>query len=138
MATGKVIGECYQRHRHQEFLKFLKVIEKRSPKNQEIHLMIDNYSTHKAPKVKTWLQKRPHWKLHFIPTHRSWLNQVEKWFGRITESLVRREVYRSVADLKQSIKSYIEAHNKKPKPFIWTASAKPILEKMSHKVKELT
>jgi len=137
VATGKVIGECYQRHRHQEFLKFLKVIENQVPKGQEVHLVMDNYSTHKAPKVKQWLQKRPHWHLHFIPTHSSWLNQVERWFGKITESLIRRGVYLSVEDLKQSIKSYIEANNKEPKPFVWTASADLILGKIARKAKKL-
>lgn len=137
VATGEVIGECYGRHRHQEFLKFLKVIEKQVPEGLEVHLVMDNYSTHKAPKVKAWLQKRPHWHLHFVPTHSSWLNQVERWFGKITEKLIRRGVYLSVEDLKRSIRNYIEANNKEPEPFVWTASADLILGKVAHKANEL-
>jgi putative transposase len=137
VATGKVIGKCYPKHRHQEFLAFLKQIEKEVPEGLAIHLVMDNYATHKTPKVQSWLQKRPHWHLHFIPTHSSWLNQVERWFAKITDQLIRRGVYRSVKDLKRAIDKYIEANNKNPKPFTWTADADLILGKVAATAKGL-
>ena len=138
VATGKVIGKCYERHRHQEFLRFPGLVEKQTPSGMEVHLVMDNYSTHKTPRVKAWLQKRPHWHIHFIPTHSSWLNQVERWFGKITGNLIRRGVYLSVRDLKESIMSYIDSNNESPRPFVWTASADLILGKIAHKAKELS
>ena len=131
VATGKVLGKCYKRHRQDEFVDFLKTVEKQSPKGKDIHIILDNYSTHKAPKVKRWLQKRPHWHLHFIPTHSSWLNQVERFFGKITMDMIRRGVFRSVPQLKKSIMNYIKKNNKDPKPFKWTASADQIFEKIA-------
>ena len=137
IATGEVLGQCYKRHRQDEFVKFLRTIEKEVPEDMEIHLVLDNYSTHKAPKVKRWLAKRPHWHLHFIPTHSSWLNQVERWFARITTDMIRRGVFRSVRQLRQAIKDYIESNNKNPKPFTWVASADLILGKVEGLCKEL-
>jgi len=130
VATGKVLGRCYPRHRQDEFISFLKAIEKNNPKDKEIHLILDNYSTHKTPKVKAWLIQRPHWHIHFIPTHSSWLNQVERFFAKITTDMIRRGVFRSVPELKQSISNYIELNNEEPKPFTWTASAEEIFEKV--------
>jgi len=130
VATGAVLGKCYQRHRQDEFIDFLKTVECNAPQGKEIHLILDNYSTHKTAKVKRWLQRRPHWHLHFIPTHSSWLNQVERFFGKITMDMIRRGVFRSVPQLKKAIMSYIEQNNKAPKPFKWTASADQIFEKI--------
>lgn len=130
IATGKVLGKCYKRHRQDEFVDFLKTVETSVEENQEIHIVLDNYSTHKTPKVKRWLTKRPHWHLHFIPTHSSWLNQVERFFGKITTDMIRRGVFRSVPQLKRAIMTYIEENNKDPKPFQWRATADQIFEKI--------
>lgn len=130
VATGKVLGKCYQRHRQDEFIDFLKTVEKNAPQDKEIHIILDNYSTHKTAKVKRWLQRRPNWQLHFIPTHSSWLNQVERFFGKITMDMIRRGVFRSVAELKKAIKSYLEENNKDPKPFRWTATVDQVFEKI--------
>lgn len=130
VATGKVLGKCYQRHRQNEFIDFLKTVEKSAPEGKEIHLILDNYSTHKTAKVKRWLQRRPHWHLHFVPTHSSWLNQVERFFGKITMDMIRRGVFRSVPELKKAITNYLEENNKDPKPFTWTATADQVFEKI--------
>jgi transposase len=127
IATGKVIGRCQTRHRHQEFVRFLDQIEASVPAGLEIHLVLDNYATHKTPKVATWLKKRPRYHLHFTPTGSSWLNQIERWFAKITEQRIRRGVFRSVDQLIAAIDDYIAAHNKNPKPFVWTANADLIL-----------
>jgi transposase len=131
VATGKVIGRCLQRHRHQEFLKFLREIDRATPKRLDLHLIVDNYATHKHPKVKAWLAKHPRFHLHFTPTSASWLNLVERFFGLVTEDAIRRGVFRSVADLQAAIEAYLEHHNADPKPFIWTAPAADILEKVA-------
>ena len=131
VATGKVIGRCLQRHRHQEFLRFLREIDRATPKRLDLHLIIDNYATHKHAKVKAWLAKHPRFHLHFTPTSASWLNQVERFFGLITEDAIRRGVFRSVADLEAAIEAYLAHHNADPNPFIWTASAADILEKVA-------
>ncbi|MFC4992391.1 IS630 family transposase [Rubritalea tangerina] len=130
VATGKVLGKCYARHRQDEFVDFLKMVEKNTPTNKEIHIILDNYSTHKAPKVKRWLEKHPSWHLHFIPTHSSWLNQVERFFATITGDLIRRGVFTSVPQLKRAIMNYIEESNRASKPFKWTVSADQIFEKI--------
>lgn len=127
VATGRIIGRCQARHRQQEFVRFLDQIEASVPTGLEIHLVLDNYATHKTPKVAAWLKKRPRYHLHFTPTSRSWLNQIERWFARITEQRIRRGVFQSVDELIAAIDAYIAAHNQNPKPFVWTASADLIL-----------
>lgn len=128
--TGGVIGECKPRHRHQEFLAFLKTVEKQVPKGLDLHLIVDNYATHKHEKVRNWIKRNPRVHLHFIPTSSSWLNLVERFFGLITEKQIRRGVFTSVAALEQSIQEFIEHHNADKKPFVWTKSAADILEKV--------
>ncbi|MCA1739002.1 MAG: IS630 family transposase [Actinobacteria bacterium] len=129
--TGKVIGQCLPRHRHTEFLKFLKTINAEVPAGLEIHLVLDNYSTHKHAKVKAWLAKHPRFHLHFTPTSSSWLNLVERWFRELTDKALRRGVFHSVPDLIAAIEAYLEANNDDPKPFVWTATAEEILVKVA-------
>jgi transposase len=130
VATGKVIGQCMQRHRHQEWLRFLRRIEAETPKNLDLHLIADNYATHKHASVRVWLKRHPRFHMHFTPTSASWLNQVERFFG-LTEDRIRCGVFNSVAQLEALIQQYLENHNAHPKPFIWTASATTILEKVA-------
>jgi transposase len=130
IATGKVIGRCHGQHRHQEFLRFLDTIDEQVPAHLDIHLVLDNYGTHKTPKVAAWFRRRPRYHLHFTPTSASWLNQVERWFAKITEQRIRRETFRSVPQLIEAIMKYIQAHNRHPKPFVWTASAESIFHKL--------
>lgn len=137
VATGKVIGQCHRQHRHQEFLHFLKKIDASVPAGMEVHLVMDNYATHKTPKVEKWFKSRPRYHLHFTPTSASWLNQVERWFAKITEERIRRGVFLSVKDLEKAIMDYIEANNKDPKPFVWTSSADLILEKVKFTCKQI-
>ena len=125
--TGKVIGECRARHRAVEFRKFLDLIEDSVPDDLDVHVVLDNYATHKAPIIKAWLAKRPRYHLHFTPTHGSWLNQVERWFGLLTQRQIKRGAHRSVAALKAAIAEFLAAHNDDPKPFVWTKSADDIL-----------
>ena len=122
IATGEVIGESYQRHRHQEFLKFLKTVERHIQKDKELHVIVDNYATHKHEKVRNWLRRNKRVKLHFIPTSSSWLNMVERFFGVLTEKRIRRGVFTSVEELETALMDYIEQHNENPKPFVWTKS----------------
>jgi transposase len=131
VATGRVIGQCMQRHRHQEWLKFLRTIDRGTPKGLDLHLIADNYATHKHPTVKAWLAKHPRFHMHFTPTSASWLNQVERFFGVITEQRIRRGVFKSVGELETAIQDYLEHHNADPKPFLWTKSAANILEKVT-------
>ncbi len=131
VATGEVIGQCLKRHRHQEFLRFLRVIDRQTPKKLALHLIVDNYCTHKHAKVREWLEKHPRFQLHFTPTSASWINLVERFFGLITQDRIRRGVFTSVADLEAAIYDYLEHHNADPKPFIWTAPANDILEKVA-------
>jgi transposase len=126
-ATGKVIGKCYARHRSSEFLKFLREIEAAVPSDLDVHLVMDNYATHKTQKVRNWLAKRPHWHVHLTPTSASWINQVERFFADLTERQIRRGVHRSTAELEADIHSYIDTVNANPKPFRWTKSADDIL-----------
>ena len=128
--TGAVIGECKPRHRHQEFLAFLKTVERQVPKELDLHLIVDNYATHKHEKVRNWLKRNTRVKLHFIPTSSSWLNLVERFFGLITEKQIRRGVFTSVASLEQAIQDFIDQHNANKKPFVWTKNAAEILEKV--------
>lgn len=127
---GKVLAMNMKRHRHQEWLKFLMLIDKQTPPGKELHLIVDNYATHKHPKVKRWLLRHPRFHIHFTPTSASWLNAVERFFRDITTNQLRRGVFKSIAQLEQAIAEYIQSHNDRPKPFIWTASAKDILEKV--------
>lgn len=130
MADGKVIGACMNRHRHQEWIKFLKLIDQQTPAHLDLHLIVDNYATHKHPKVKAWLKKHPRFHVHFIPTSSSWLNLIERWFRRITDDRIRRGAFRSVPQLIEAIEAYIAANNAAPKPMVWTARTQDILEKV--------
>lgn len=128
--TGQVIGQCEKRHRHQEFLNFLKEVEKQTPADKALHIVVDNYATHKHEKVKNWLKRNKRVELHFIPTSSSWLNLVERFFGIITEKQIRRGVFTSVKELEEKIMHFIENHNKLPQPFVWTKTTEEILEKV--------
>jgi transposase len=128
--TGTVIGQCLPRHRHIEFLKFLRTIDREVPKGLQIHLILDNYATHKHPDVKKWLAKNKRFNLHFTPTSSSWLNLVERWFRELTGKAIRRGTFPSIPDLVDVIERYLRAHNDDPKPFVWTATAESILEKV--------
>ena len=128
---GEVIGRCMPRHRHQEFVKFLKAIDRGTPKHLDIHCIADNYATHKKQEVEDWLAKHPRFHFHFIPTSSSWLNLVERWFGKITSDRIRRGVFTSVPQLEQAIYDYIEHNNADPKPFVWTKSANDIILKVN-------
>jgi transposase len=131
MLDGRVIGTCMARHRHREFLRFLKLIDHHTPADLDLHLVVDNYATHKTPAVKRWLKAHPRFHLHFTPTSASWLNMVERFFAEITRKRIRRGVFRSVTELQSAIMEYLENHNADPKPFIWTKSAGEILEKVA-------
>ena len=126
---GSVIGSCLPRHRHGEFIKFLDRIETSTPRRREIHLILDNYGTHKHPRVKQWFSEHPRYHLHFTPTSASWLNLVERFFAEITRKRIRRGVFTSVAELEDAIVDYLNQHNMAPKPFVWTKTAAMILEK---------
>jgi transposase len=130
IAQGKVIGQCYGRHRHQEFLKFLKRLDEEFPGEVGLHLVMDNYGTHKHPRVEAWLKRHPRFVSHFIPTSSSWLNLVERWFGELTGKRVRRGVFVSVEDLIAAIEEYVAVWNENPKPFVWTATVESIVEKL--------
>jgi transposase len=128
---GTVISMCQERHRHEEWLKFLRLIDRKTPKHLQLHLIVDNYATHKHPDVQQWLAKHPRFVMHFTPTSASWLNMVERFFRDISENRIKRDSFTSVAELEQAIAHYIEHHNHNPKPFIWTASAADILAKVT-------
>jgi transposase len=128
--TGTVIGQCLPRHRHQEFLKFLRLVDKQVPRGLAIHMILDNYGTHTKAEVKAWLDKHPRFHLHFTPTSSSWLNLAERWFRDLTQQALRRGVFRSVPDLIAAIQAYLDANNNDPRPFTWTATAEEILEKV--------
>ena len=130
VATGTVISQCRRRHRHQEFLAFLRQIEASVPAELDIHLIIDNYATHKHPKVRTWLAQRPRYHVHFTPTYASWLNQVELWFRQISQQAIRRGSFRSVKELVKKIEHFVETYNAKARPFVWTATAESIFAKL--------
>jgi transposase len=125
--TGTVIGQCQPRHRHEEFLRFLRRIDNEIPTNLAIHMILDNYATHKHPDVRAWLQRHPRFNLHFTPTSASWLNLLERWFAELTGKRIRRGVFRSVPDLVTAIERYLAAYNASPKPFVWTATAEQII-----------
>jgi transposase len=131
-ATGKVIGQHQRRHRHQEFLRFLKTIDKNTPAELDLHLICDNYATHKTPAIKQWLASHPRFHLHFTPTSGSWLNLVERWFGELTTRKLRRSTHRSVTELKADVEAWIDAWNDEPKPFVWTKTADEILDNLAN------
>lgn len=131
LLQGKVIGACMKRHRHQEWLKFLRQIDRETALDLDLHLIVDNYSTHKNPQVKAWLSKHPRFHIHFIPTSSSWLNLIERWFREITQKRIRRGVFNSVQDLVDAIMDYIQTYNQNPKPFVWTAKTKDIVAKVN-------
>ena len=139
VATGEIIGECHRKHRQQEFVKFLDTIDAAIPVEDgvTIHLILDNYATHKTPKVKRWLARHPRFAVHFTPTSGSWLNQIERFFAEITQKQIRRGSFRSVKALEKAIGDYLEEHNKDPKPFVWTASADLILRKVEEVCKRI-
>lgn len=130
VSNGQVLTDCKPRHRHQEFLSFLRTIEANVPAQQDIHLIVDNYGTHKHPRVKAWLTRRPRWHIHFIPTYSSWLNQVERFFALVTDKTVRRGSFSSVKDLVNKVDHFVAQYNKSCKPFVWTATADSILGKL--------
>ena len=131
LLQGKVIGQCYQRHRHQEFLKFLRRLDQEFPGDIALHLVMDNYGTHKHDKVRGWLKRHPRFVVHFVPTSASWLNLVERWFGELTTKRIRRCSFFSVDDLVKAITEFLEAWNENPKPFVWTATVESIVAKLS-------
>ena len=131
VADGRTIGKCLPRHRHQEWLTFLRQINRQTPADLELHLILDNYPTHKHHKVKQWLARHPRFYMHFIPTSSSWLNLVERWFRDLTEKSIRRGVFRSVPELIASIKRYIDERNGDPNPLVWTAQADHIIAKVA-------
>jgi transposase len=130
VAEGKVIGECYSRHRHQEFLRFLRRLDEEFPAGKTLHLILDNYGTHSHPKVRAWLGKHPRFVLHFIPTSSSWLNLVERWFAELSEKAVKRGSFKSVEELEKAIEAFMRGWNASPSPFIWTATVEAILSKL--------
>ncbi len=132
-----MIGQCHRRHRHQEFLKFLNELDAKLTREPgvEIHLVLDNYGTHKTAAVRRWFLRHPEYHLHFTPTSSSWLNLVERFFAKITEKRIRRGVFRSVAALEAAIREYLEHHNAAPKPFVWTANADLILNRIKRVIK---
>ncbi len=130
VATGSVTGKCYKKHTYKEFLSFLKQVNSQTDQNKDLHIIVDNYSTHKHEKIKNWLNRNKRVQLHFIPTSSSWLNLVERFFGVLTEKQLRRGIFTSVKELEQKIIEYIDKHNENPKPFVWTKSTEEILEKV--------
>jgi transposase len=131
MLDGTVIGDCMPRHRHQEFIRFLKKIDGETPVGLDLHLIVDNYSTHKHPRVLSWLKRHPRFHLHFTPTASSWLNLVERWFRELTEKRIRRGSFQSVPALIDAIKEYLANHNQSPRVFVWTAPVEQILLKIA-------
>jgi putative transposase len=129
-ANGKVLAPCRPRHRHQDYLSFLREIENNVPKNLEVHIIVDNYATHKHLRVKRWFATRPRFHVHFTPTYSSWLNQVQIWFNRITQQAIRRGTFRSVKELVEKIDHYVQNANRQARPFVWTATADSILAKV--------
>ena len=128
--NGSVIETCMPRHRHQEWIRFLNLINRSAPSDKEIHIICDNYATHKHPKVKAWMKRNNRFHVHFTPTSASWLNMVERFFRDISDRRLRRGIFRSVDELIEAITDYVAHHNEDPKPFIWTATASDILEKV--------
>jgi len=130
IATGQVLTRCKRRHRHQEYLDFLKHVDANIPQDLDVYLVVDNYSTHKHPRIKRWLAAHPRYQVHYTPTYASWLNQVEIWLNLITQRAIRRGRFRSVKELVSKIKQFVQQYNLKTQPFVWTATADSILEKI--------
>jgi transposase len=131
VATGMVTHRVMARHRHEEFLAFLKQLQRETPKQLDLHLIVDNYRTHKHPTVEGWLEKHPRFHLHFVPTSSSWLNLIERFFAEITRKRIRRGTFRNAKELTNAINDYIAHNNQNPKPFVWTAKANQILKKVA-------
>ena len=131
-SDGTMIGTCYPLHRNEEFLKFLRKIDRKTPRGHFLHLILGNYGTHNHPNVKSWLKHHPRFHLHFTPTSSSWLNLVERWFGEITRKQIRRGIFKSVPELIAAIEEFIRLNNQYPKPFVWTKKVEQILEKVNH------
>lgn len=131
LLDGKVIGDCMARHRHQEFIRFLNKIDAETPSHLDLHLIVDNYATHKHPRVKAWIGRHPRFHIHFIPTSSSWLNLVERWFREITDKRIRRGSFHNVAELIAAIEDYLKCHNQNPRVFTWKASADSIMTKIA-------
>jgi transposase len=138
LSSGSVLAQHYRRHRHQEFLRFLKLIDSAVPKDLDLHLICDNYATHKTPEVRKWLLRHPRFHLHFTPTSASWLNLVERWFAELTNRKLRRSAHRSVHDLEADIRTWIQAWNADPRPFVWTRTADEILETLAAYCQRIT
>ncbi|MBI5572971.1 MAG: IS630 family transposase [Elusimicrobia bacterium] len=132
MLDGTVIGDCMPRHRHQEFIRFLQIIDVKTPTDLDLYLIVDNYGTHKHPQVVRWLKRHPRFHLHFTPTSSSWVNMVERWFAEISRKRIRRGSFKNVKELIMVIKKYIDSHNQNPKVFVWTASFESIMRKISN------
>ena len=137
MISGRIISSCMPRHRHQEWLKFLNQIDRQTPEKFEIHLIADNYATHKHPKVKAWLKRHRRFHIHFIPTSSSWLNVIESFFAKLTTKRLKRGIFTSVPELIEAIEEFILRHNENPQPFVWTAQVEKILEKVGRAQKSL-
>ena len=138
MATGRVIGELHRRHRAKEFLQFLRTIDANVPQTLEVHLVMDNYGTHKTPSVRGWFARHPRFHAHFTPTSASWLNMVERWFGLLSEKQIKRGTHRSTVQLEQAIRHYLAIHNEKPQPFVWTKTADDILASLARFCKRIS
>ena len=138
IADGTVISELHRRHRHQEFLKFLKRIDKNVPSGLDVHLVCDNYGTHKTPEVQDWLARHPRFHVHFTPTGSSWINQVARWFGYLTDKKIRRGVHKSVQALEADIRGWIDTWNENPRPFAWTKTAEEILNSLAEYLSKIS
>jgi putative transposase len=138
ISTGEVFTQCKQRHRHQEFLRFLEHIEASVPPALDVHLVLDNYATHKHPAVRAWLATRPRYHVHFTPTYASWLNQVERWFGLITQQAIRRGSFRTVRELVRRIEAFVTTYNSHSRPFAWAATADAILAKLERLLRAIS
>jgi transposase len=138
LATGKVIGELHRRHRAKEFLQFLRTIDSNVPATLDVHLIMDNYGTHKTPKIKSWLARHPRFQVHFTPTSASWLNQIERWFALLSEKQIKRGTHRSTLELEQAIRKYLSIYNTKPTPFMWTKTADEILASLARFCKRIS
>jgi transposase len=138
ISTGEVLAQCKRHHRHQEFLAFLAHIDASVPARLDVHLVLDNYATHKHPAVRAWLAARPRYHVHYTPTYASWLNQVERWFGHVTQQAIRRGSFRTVRELVRRIDAFVRHYNATSRPFAWTATADSILAKLERLLKAIT
>ena len=138
LATGRVIGELHRRHRGKEFLGFLRTIDANVPPELDVHLILDNYGTHKTPAVRAWFTRHPRFHLHFTPTSASWLNLVERWFALLSERQIKRGTHRSTIELERAIRKFVTIHNEEPKPFVWTKSADEILDSVARFCKRIS